>query len=222
MERSLLEFKELLTIQLNFIKNSCDLYDAGHYYEALRIATSITTILFDTKKQTSILTHLLGKEKRKSILLYSTNVAHKNVAVIESDEIVKQAKNHSFFDLLSYMDKSNQSKPYLGCNDIRRTCPGWMHLDAWLDQQVVCLELQDRTSYPLTRRDLIRVARDKDGGAHVDADIAKNKAYILAKQGVPIFEINGVEITTENLHYASLRQVGFEIISSESLLKLCE
>src|ERR1044072_2083481 len=51
-------FKEQLIIQLQLLEDSCNLYDAGKKYQAVRIGTALRTLFHSTKNMTSLLKHM--------------------------------------------------------------------------------------------------------------------------------------------------------------------
>lgn len=198
------ELKKALEIQLEFIKNSCELFDQGCHHEALRIAVAINLILIDTDKQKSIL-HKILNEKMHAIKMHSTNISNMN--------------DVHFFILLAN-GVGDDVAPFLNENDKSCTNPGMMIIDEWLNQKVISLVKEDRTRYPITRKEIIRTARDKDGGAHID-DTINNESYLLLKEGIPILkDEQGRIITTGKLHLASMRQLGYEVLNSNLLSQI--
>src|SRR5215210_4761385 len=51
-------YQQELKKQLGFLRRSCQWYDNGEVDEAIRIAVPIRTIIHDTSRSTSLLTHL--------------------------------------------------------------------------------------------------------------------------------------------------------------------
>src|SRR5215204_5674232 len=54
-------YQQELKKQLGFLRRSCQWYDNGEVDEAIRIAVPIRTIIHDTGRSTSLLTHLNAK-----------------------------------------------------------------------------------------------------------------------------------------------------------------
>jgi hypothetical protein len=61
---------------------------------------------------------------------------------------------------------------------------------------------------------------NKDGGAHVDAQVPE--AYKFLTEGMGHSQVNGQgnNLPIENAHYAALRHMAFEVLESEELLSL--
>lgn len=203
MSRNCDRFRDALSTQLTFIQNSCELYDAGCECEGLRIATCISTTLLDTPKQKSIITHLL-KDHVKTIKLWTTNTSN--------------MQGVHFFDLLGKFDDDGKQVPFLDESAPEYTQPGMLSIAEWFDQGVIGLtSVTPKQSYFIDRKLIVRTARDKDGGAHLDSDI-KNPAYILLKDGIEVMESDqGNIITTAQLHLVALRQIGHEVLKSNLL-----
>ncbi len=223
-------------MQLEFIRNSCDLYDDGCENEAIRIAVSVTVLLIKTRVNTPIVEHMLKKEKIYGLKIYSTNTTDM-MKPIAPETIKEMSKGRrfklnplrtesspasSFFFLLG-----NGNSPYLGYSDHEFVSPGYMTLDCYLKQVVLCDIDEKRKPYPLTRKDLVLIARNKDGGAHVDGNLNPVE-YVKHKLGFDIATgLDGEKITTADRHLVALRQIGYEILNSglerqiNSMLESC-
>ena len=75
----------------------------------------------------------------------------------------------------------------------------------------------------LTRREVALAAANKDGGAHVDPDIDRKYAR-LVEGGLDFFFARSVQdpepFKFSSVHFAALRQMAFEILSSRELFGL--
>jgi hypothetical protein len=92
-------------------------------------------------------------------------------------------------------------------------------LSKWWDQVVMVLNSQR-----ITRRDIVLVAANKDGGAHVDANLTPEYGA-LAKDGAVgsfVYATQGQRMETpiQHAHLVWLRQLGYELLHSSDLLKL--
>ena len=205
----MIDFKQQLRRQLLFVRNSCRLYDDGHAEEAIRLAVSFRVMFHDSGNSVSLLQHL----KAKSISLLSTADLHQgqnhNLALVRGVVTIPNAGLPNF---------SCEMKPVLD-DPTRRN---FVLLETWWRKEyVVELENDGR----LNRRDLVLAAANKDGGAHVDTKLPP--AYDKARRGAGMeIEIDfkagptTVSMPFENVHYASLRQIAFEVLNSPSIEKL--
>lgn len=203
----MVDFRDQLRRQIAFLKNSCQLYDQGHVEEAVRIAVTLRVLFHDSKSSVSLLQHLGSK----SILLLST-----------ATEFVedKEMPNLCLVDLVASIPNfRGDSRPLL--DKAYRTEKVPFH--TWWRKELV-IELKGGLG-DLNRRDLVLAAANKDGGAHVDQALEPTyeKARLGAGISVEFVLKNGlppVKLHFENVHFASLRQMGYEVLNSQALLAL--
>jgi hypothetical protein len=199
------DFKESLKRQLGFVERSCQAFDAGFHDEAIRIAQCIRVITHNTKTQTSVLAHL----NARNITLLSTclDIAAK----------VRQFGGRAVhFNGMGQFDIGPQSARYhpkLG--------PGMfdhaLSVDEWLKETVFILDPDTWVS----REGVVLNAADKDGGAHVDAQLTPLYQRLVNSGDLGVFvDGHGSETPITGHHYVALRQMGHELLNSPDLLKL--
>ena len=93
----------------------------------------------------------------------------------------------------------------------------YIDLDQWENEIIFCLSDKDRGEHILTREKLIKSARDQDGGAHYDIKLDVI-SYYKSKYGEVLYRRNGADVTTGNFHLIMLRQLGYEILNSPSIM----
>ena len=203
------DFKGQLESQLKFIERSCAAYDAGHLEEAVRIAVSLRVLFHDTAKSTSLLRHL------NSLTFQLTSSA------------APFADAHAAADIPSlYLVHLKAAVPEVRCwaEPLLDTNYGVHLLDfaTWWDVEVVIDLKQGHGS--LTRRKLTLEAANTDGGAHVAEKLEAR--YKKAQEGAGIsieVDFKGgptKKATFRDIHYASLRQIGYEVLKSPAILAL--
>jgi hypothetical protein len=201
---AMVDFRAHLRQQLQFIERSCQDYDQGHAGEAVRIALSLRIIFYDTKRCTSILKHLGNKQ----IILLSTAEVFKKPQVHNLALVIPQLGiPHFKAEMIAPLDRAARKQS--------------VNFETWWRKELI-IELNSGKDV-MTRRDLILGAAHRDGGAHVDDKL--DPTYDLARLGAGMtveFVLKGarpsVEIPFENVHYASLRQIGYEALNSPDLL----
>lgn len=183
---------------------SCQAYDAGDESEAVRIATTLRTLFRDPKKP---------NPKRQSLL---THLGMTAVPVLSSKTGVPRLGDWTcFVKLKIQIPASNPIRaiPKLNYELIEVPRNTW-----WEGEPVY---VHETTSY--FRRDLVGAAADRDGGAHVDADL--DAFYVALEAGIQSLSLDGAGLTfdgeppfdvskvqsTHNLHKAMLRQFAHEI-----------
>lgn len=184
---------EQLDRQLGFLDRSCSSYDAGYKDEAIRIATCIRVLVHDTRSSVSLLSHLDAKDIR----LLST------VPPIENPE-----RTFAFDGLTSF--SANGAVPKLRKSDRDSLLP----VDDWWAQPVYCMG----QGQFYRRKDLVLAASNKDGGAHVDAKLTPEYEKLAAD----FWSVSsgGQSRPLEDIHLIGLRQLGYELLNSEELIKL--
>jgi len=205
-----IDFKNQLRRQILFIQNSCRLYDEGHLEEAIRLAVALRVMFHDSKLSTSLLQHL----RAKSIFLLSTA------------DIPKKPQSHNLALVSGFVKIPDARLPIFSCemrpvlDDLKRR--EFILFQSWWRKEII-IELGDDGS--LNRRDLVLAAANKDGGAHVDTalPLTYDKTRLGAGMELQIDFKTGptrVKMPFENVHYASLRQVAYEVLNSPEISKL--
>lgn len=198
------DFKEQLRKQIDFLRTSCDLYDAGKKDEAIRIANALRIIFHDTRSSTSLLKHL----NAGAIRLLSTCEDIRanaqfwaNLTDIELDPAHGRA----------------EFRPKLATDRSKRPVGRYR----WWSDEIIYLIVPHKIK--LNRRDLVLGAANKDGGAHVDQHLAPDYEAILEGAGwmMTTYENEVVRnIPFKYGHLAALRQIGYEVLDSPDIVRL--
>jgi hypothetical protein len=131
--------------RVQFIRRSSEAYDQGSEEEALRIATSLRVVFHQTGASTSLITHLgFGAKK-----LLSSSRGHGDW----KDYLAHEINLNSPVPIRMW--------PILGDKFHELSIDDW-----WQNETVF---VHNGTNH--TRRKIILSAANKDGGAHVDADL---------------------------------------------------
>jgi hypothetical protein len=202
-------FQIQLGKQLGFIERSCRDYDAGYKDEAIRIATALRVLFYDKNKCTSLLNHL----KATQIKLLAT------LADIGSDPIYQMP-----LGVKGTVGKDDWSAiPYLD----RAPIQGFIPYQDWWDKEILFRRI---IGFGITRRDLVRSAANKDGGAHVDRELDPQYERVSGgfwnitfchtdeTTNLPIGDPEAVVV--RYTHLAALRQLGYEVLNSPELTNL--
>jgi hypothetical protein len=213
----MVDFKEHLRRQLKFLENSCLAFDQNTVEEAVRIAASLRVLFHDTQSSKSLLSHL-GKS---SLLMLSTRTFFTEDATAPTLPLVQlRAK----LELLE-----GNTKAEYRCHAVPRLADTFrkdlIPFKQWWKKEFVIEHKQPPTK--LTRRDLILAAANKDGGAHVDEVLDPVYDYVRLGSGLeleielnPKFGLPTQKASFENIHFASLRQIAYEVLNTPSLLAL--
>jgi hypothetical protein len=187
-------FREQLRRQLGYLERSSVLFDAGQYDEAIRLATSIRVLLHDTRRSTSLLTHLGVKSSITLATTAEDKPIESNVWAMEN--------------LVSFTGTWGRTDPKEIC--------GQIPVDAWWGQIV-----HIRGPSRLTRGNIVLFAANQDGGAHVDDEVSDHGQALLEGMWTTIRR-GEPSARRRNDHLAMLRTMALEILNSSDLLKLAE
>lgn len=198
------ELKLQLSRQLQFLTNSLRLYDEGHKEESLRIAVAIRVLLHDTNMSTSVLQHAGVKA---STHLLSTAGGIDPAATKGADYVMHFPTT-------------------FGAAGVHPTSPTELAIERkkmvlapqWWEEPV--LFHKQKT---FTRRQIVLVAANKDGGAHTE-DVAHADVDIL-REGFWQEIFKKTDGTQEvrpvaNNHFPLLRHFAEELLLSPELVKL--
>jgi hypothetical protein len=192
------ELLEQLELQISFLDRSCIAYDKGEIDDAIRIATTIRVLIHNTKASTSLLKHL----NATTISLHTT-----------VEDVQDHWNGYRGMGLISMSsDGTHDYTPSLDMSPFNDYIP----VSKWWDQIVFVTD-----SARLSRRKIVLAASNQDGGAHVDAVL--DSLYAQSKQpgfGGLIQKTQGSKIeriALKNSHLISLRQMGYELLTSPAL-----
>ena len=119
-----------------------------------------------------------------------------------------------YFDGMN-MFGNGMHRPKLGDGPVKDFRP----VESWWRQPVIILD-----RHPYTRSEIVLNVADKDGGAHVDATLTPEYENLITAGSLgELVELTdeGVRVTPiPDAHFSALRQIGFELLNSEHLLKL--
>jgi hypothetical protein len=187
-------FQSELKKQLRFLRTSSDAYDNGDKEEAVRLATILATLFHDGGQSQSLLSHL----KLKDIRLLSSSARGKsslgNLTTVSIDPV----------GLCEF-------KPAFAAYP-----PNFVQFEVWWRKEKVF------TSPEINRRDLTLWARNKDGGAHVDAELHEVYEQLVKGVGWKLSQhlADGTlvrEVAFANAHFAALRQIAYEVLNTPSM-----
>jgi hypothetical protein len=208
-----------LARQLRFLENSCSLYDEGAHDEAIRIATVARVLFHHThdpisqRRGSRSLLSLLGATKIR-LLSTCTKPEDRGRFPGYNDRISTWQRNLTEI-AISFDPGTLEMVPKLGdAADAKM-----IRFPTWWDRQIVYAFTFNGQRISLHRRDLICIAANQDGGAHVDPQL-DHKYQALECGGHMSMGSGAARIPLANAHLAALRQIGYEILHSPELTAL--
>lgn len=184
------ELKSQLQEQIQFLKASSSLYDAGFENEAKRLAVTLRVLLSDTKNSKSLLTVLELKDK---LFFY--------------DWINEMEKGTVHRTMIGVIGTAHGIKfmPSFPINSYKKVT-----FEEWWNRIVV---FDKSTIISFDRGEIIRSVADMDGGAHVDAKINETYYKLSRNQVINVRDGKGNKpINSPAL--ALIRQFAYEVYKS--------
>lgn len=179
--------------QLGFIQKSCEAYDAGDDAEALRIAIALRVLIHQTTNSDSLLNQMGIRNTIKLLSTIKSIPATNGIA--DGISVLSQKGNRLVQAPLGSS----------GRHDL-------VAVEDWWNQSVF-----SRQNQIITRKDMVLLGANKDGGAHIDEKI-NNKGKFLREGGFwTNGVINGRSIDMGDFHLVGLRQFGYETLNSPDL-----
>ncbi len=192
-QRTPQELEELFKEQIQFLEASALAFDQGFEGEAKRLAVTVRVLLHDTDRSHA----LLGQTDKKPTLVWDTALPN---------EIGNQTP---YGGLVFAAIGGNESKYVAMLDDVpqKRQIP----FDEWWNAKV----FSDDRHETLSRRDLILIAANQDGGAHVDPALDEVYARLSKdnSMGGFVLDANGTK-PLPGPERAAIRQVTHELLKT--------
>lgn len=187
--------KDHLRRQLGYIQKSCEAYDAGDDAEALRVATALRILIHQTMNSDSLLSQMGINNIIR--LLSTIKPVSATEGVADGVSVLSPRGNRLVHPSLGSSGHSE-----------------FLAVDDWWNQAVF-----SRENKTITRKDMVLLGANKDGGAHVDKRIG-GKGKMLREGGFWVDGvIRGKAIDMGDFHLVGLRQFGYEILNSPDLVR---
>jgi len=204
------QIKKQLKKQIKFLKTSCNAFDQGDWNEAIRIATSIRVLLYDTPSSTSILKHL----NAKNINLFSTSA-------VNTENLSHPDIQFCCGFAMGVIQVGPQSSYGPDLSDYNPILSVLLPFEKWWEQQIVW---PISPEHQLTRKFIILTATNKDGGAHVDEKLPE-KYQKLSTETFGTITVKSKEkviheINVINMHLVSIRTIANELLKSPEFIEL--
>jgi len=194
--------KQKLREQLDFIQTACQAFDGGKQSHTINIATYARIIFHETRTSVPLLKHLNAPQTD----VLTTVEAPVPGAIFSSSG-------------LSWMKFSlpTGTAVYTSIGQTPWSC--FVPAQIWWNQSIYLLD----SGSSVTRKDLVLMAANKDGGAHVDADLDPKYEAIMRGLVMVTTFVPGKGLHSRRVgdsHLTDLRQIGYELLSSPALRAL--
>lgn len=167
--------------QLAFLDASASSYDSGHDFEAKRLATTVRLLVYDGGKSSSrsLLTHMSVRDR-----LPWTDTAAGRIR----EAVLTIGSGLCISELQLDGSGTAQFKAPLGDLPPERIHPGAAFVDWWNDPV-----LEDADGNEYSRGSLVLWVANKDGGAHVDADLPRGYLALTRENAIGFTAEPGAE-----------------------------
>ncbi|MNX71365.1 hypothetical protein D3C86_1026790 [compost metagenome] len=189
-------FQEHLSEQTGYLETSGREFDQGRVAEFKRIASAVRTLVHDTGSSTSLLSHL----GEKDMPFFSSAHPYDDRNLLSHHGLIgmRMSATDNGYCAICHMPP--------GATTLRE-----MPFDEWWSEIVI----KDGQGRGLSRRDLILVAANQDGGSHVDGTIDETYHDLARKNSLGWMFSDGVtETALDKAEAHSIRQIGWEILEA--------
>lgn len=218
------EFDELLVEQYGALTLSSSAFDEGTIAEHKRLALAMRILLHDTAHSTSLLAH--GDWKDSIWFLDTSGVVYPDNKYPTASLLYRSIGPEAAFvsPLLDRYAQPCRCDP-VGCRRkqlTRNGYPKWLGAESWAERVVLA---GPAGANPITARKLIQWVANKDGGAHVDAQLPAayhgvSRENSLGIRALSFEEAEEFHLTfsgedgdpAENPVPATVRQLAFEVM----------
>lgn len=192
------DFKTHLFEQLDFLQSSIAAYDAGKEHEAKRLSVPIPTLVHNTSRSTSLLTHLGVLDQ---------------LGWVDRGSPEPPARAHVIsFGLCVVQLRFDTGRSYYR-PAILRPAPDRLHPPVAFEDWWRRVVLKDQQGNAFSRADLVLALANQDGGAHIDA--ALNEKYrVLTRENSVGFSQDGQQPLANSIVHASVRQIAQELMET--------
>lgn len=185
------ELQQHLEDHVGFLLSSCDAFDGGHVSEAKRLAVSLRVLLHDTPRSHS----LLGQLNRLTGKFISSAMEH-------------QPGNLGTHGGLIMTSISRGSRHFAPLDNVPWG-ERWLQFSHWWNEVIFV----DGARAELTRRDLVLVVANQDGGAHVDPTLSDEYNRLSRHNSMGWIHHPG-SVPVEGAACSAIRQVSHEILKT--------
>lgn len=195
-----------LAEQLGFLDASCASFDSGSEAEAKRLAATVRVLVHDTGKSTSLLRRLGVKgsvawaDGIQKVVFDAVRARQRNGETYAGCLLTTVKMAAGFIE-------DHRKVRYVPVHEIQPLGERLRSFEYWWEQP----RLADTRGFELSRRDIVLVLANKDGGAHVD-DLPANYQRIVSGSSMGAFlsKLEGKTPRDDSPVPAAMRQIAEE------------
>jgi hypothetical protein len=197
--RSSNELAEALVNQMRALQASCESYDRGNKWEALRLATAVYVIVHDGgKRNRGLLTHIGVKTTMKFLA---------SGKEVDPDNLIADTP------LVGLQLGGTENAAYVPLLNQHPNLHRWVSFGEWWERDSIFRSGDNKHS--LSRKKLVFALRNQDGGSHFDEVVMDpNYAEMTHGKGWISVSPDGLQRPVRQLEMATMRQVAWELQQS--------
>jgi len=189
----------LLSEQCGFLRKSCAAFYAGDQAEAVRIAVTIRVLVHSTNASNALLKQLKAEYLELSV----------------SDKVALLPAEHAQGELrievpVGFTLSNIGIMPF--APDLTSPSYARVSLKDWWTRACLKVPLNGNIAR-YSRKDMVLVLANKEGGAHVDPELPANYVALIDSQPVKFWH-NGVPLDSVNIAKWMVAQSGVELLKS--------
>lgn len=195
------DLQEKLNQQIMLIHSSIKVFDNWCHDEALRLATNLFNLLYDSKKQRKWQWSLLGHLKTKNTLQY-----YDSSLKIQPDAGIHSTYNW-LINIFLWENTGVKAIPMLDENSNAKFVD--------FDTRRNWIIFIDKSWNKFTRWDIISFVRHKDWWSHIDGILSTKEFEFMKKESLWINVLtDGKRERIKKLEYMAIRQITHEILKT--------
>ncbi len=195
------DFLEHLNESISFLKASSESFDSGNAGEAKRLAVTSRVLLHDKGKSHSLL----------GLLDYKDNMEFYNTSSPHDPEDLAQFHGLVMIKMLS--TGGSYVAPLSESTELPSRLNNYVSFEDWWNSVII----DDRKGNQYSRKDIVSMLSNKEGGAHVDPEIDSDYKDLINRMGwVQVIPDSEKEIESRfpDVELHSMRQVAYELVES--------
>jgi hypothetical protein len=200
MKRTRDDIAKAFAIQRKFLSASCNAYDSGQKYEALRLASVVFTLLHDGGKNSqSVFSHMGLKNKISFVSTSRMTAIPPDGTVWRITPMLEleryEGRGVEFVPLCTYYERHQT-------NFFSRS----LKFHDWWEKDPVFYQ----AGRILTRKKLVFALRNQEGGSHYDSELS-DPNYTPMLERIAMFSCGHGLNLIDDLELATMRQVAEEV-----------
>lgn len=198
--------------QLLLLEDFSKEYDNSKIYYAIEMSIKLRVLLHSNNSSESLLSNFCSAYKINKPDFLNNTFFPTSMANEKSSKFVRS--NMCGFDFtLEPKEPFMYPKPNLGkTGNIQ-----YKAFNSWW-KRVTAINLGDSKNTTLSRKDVVQLVCNKDGGAHIDSDLPQSLVFLMRNEGKPLtLVINGnvtKYVKLDELLYATIRQIAYETLNT--------